>query len=43
MNDLLFNPSTLRDYCGLGGRVIIFAFARAAGILMTRFLESAKE
>jgi len=42
MNYSLFNPEVLKRYCGPGGRVIIFAFARAAGKLIGRLLESAK-
>jgi hypothetical protein len=40
MNDLLYNPTLLRSYCGKGGRVIIFAFARAPVILMERLMEA---
>lgn len=43
MNHLLFNPELLRRHCGPGGRVVIFAFARAAGVLMTRFLQAGHE
>jgi hypothetical protein len=43
MNHSLFNPEVLKRYCGPGGRVIIFAFARAAGKLIGRLLESARE
>lgn len=43
MNELLYNPMHLRSYCGEGGRVVIFAFARAAAILMERLMEAQRE
>jgi hypothetical protein len=43
MNKTLFDPALLKAQCGPGGRVIVFAFARAAGRLMTRFVQSMRE
>jgi len=41
MHDLLYSPQVLTSYCGgPSGRVIIFAFARATGIMIARFLEA---
>ena len=41
MNALLYNPEVLASYCGdATGRVVIFAFARASGIIMSRLLEA---
>jgi len=41
MNALLYNPEVLASYCGdASGRVVIFAFARASGIIMSRLLEA---
>jgi hypothetical protein len=40
MDELLYDPDYLRSHAGPGGRVIVFAFCRAAGIFMSRLLEA---
>ena len=37
----MYNPDNLRSYCGPGGRVIMFGFFRAVGIMIARFVEVA--
>jgi hypothetical protein len=39
MDSTLYNPDYLRSHTGPGGRVIVFAFCRAAGIFLSRLLE----
>jgi hypothetical protein len=43
MNDLVFNIAKLKRECGPQGRVIIVAFARAVGIMLSRILEVSAE
>ena len=39
MNALMYDVDNLRQYCGPGGRVLVFCFARAPGIFLKRLLE----
>jgi hypothetical protein len=39
MDKLLYDADNLKKYAGPGGRVIVFAFCRAAGIFLSRLLE----
>ena len=40
MDLLFFNADALRAHTGPDGRVVIFAFMRAAGIMLSRLLEA---
>ena len=40
MNSFMYSPAHLRSHCGPDGRVLVFAFYRAAGIFLARLLEA---
>ena len=40
MDAAFYNLNVLRSYAGEGGRVVLFCFSRAAGIMLDRLIEA---